>query len=127
TGNLIRDNTNFGIGIASEYNTIYGNCFIDNGLHAIDDGVNNAWDYLAKGNYWDNYTGVDSDQNGIGDVPYNITGSAGSQDNFPLMSCPLLVSDGAIPGYDLLIIYLIGITMILGVIYTKLKKKIRVK
>ncbi|MFX1585958.1 MAG: hypothetical protein ACFFDL_15530 [Promethearchaeota archaeon] len=83
--------------------------------------------FLAKGNYWDNYTGVDSDQNGIGDVPYNITGSAGSKDNFPLMSCPLLVSDEAIPGYDLLIIYLIGITMILGVIYTKLKKKIRVK
>ncbi len=125
--NIIRDNINFGVGISSDYNTIYRNCFINNGLHAIDDGANNSWDYLSQGNYWDNYTGVDSDQNGIGDIPYNITGIAGSQDNFPLMSCPLLISDGAIPGYDLLIIYLTGITMIMGVIYTMLRKKINVK
>ena len=126
-GNIIRDNTNFGVGIYSEYNTIYQNCFINNGLHAIDDGANNAWDYLAQGNYWDNYTGVDNDQNGIGDIPYNITGLSGSQDNFPLMSCPLLISDEAIPGYDLLIIYLTGIIITVGVIYIKLKKKINVK
>jgi len=126
-GNIIRDNTNFGVGISSDYNTIYRNCFINNGLHARDDGANNAWDYLAQGNYWDNYTGVDSDQNGIGDIPYNITGAAGSQDNFPLMSCPLLISDEAIPGYDLRIIYLTGITTTMGVIYIKLKKKINVK
>ncbi|MFX0027532.1 MAG: nitrous oxide reductase family maturation protein NosD, partial [Candidatus Hermodarchaeota archaeon] len=110
-GNIIRDNTEFGIGITSENNTIYQNCFINNGLHAFDDGVNNVWDFLGQGNYWDNYTGIDSDQNGIGDVPYNITGPARSQDNFPLMSCPLFISDEAIPGYNLLIMYLTGITM----------------
>jgi hypothetical protein len=125
--NIIRDNILFGVGINSEYNTIYQNCFINNGLHAIDDGANNSWDYLGQGNYWDNYTGTDSNQNGIGDVPYNITGIAGSQDNFPLMSCPLFISDEAIPGYDLLIIYLTGITITIGVIYIKLKKKINVK
>ncbi|MGB5911938.1 MAG: NosD domain-containing protein [Promethearchaeia archaeon] len=125
-GNIIRDNTNFGVGIFSANNTIYQNCFINNGLHAIDDGANNSWDYLGQGNYWDNYTGVDSDQNGIGDNPYNITGLAGSQDKFPLMSCPI-VTDEAIPGYDLLIIYLTGITMTIGIIYIKLKKKINVK
>ena len=131
--NIIRDNTYFGVGIDSEYseypeyNTIYRNCFIKNGLHAIDDGANNSWDYLGQGNYWDNYTGIDNNQNGIGDIPYNITGIAGSQDNFPLMSCPLLISDEAIPGYNLLIMYLAGITMIMGVIYTKLKKRINLK
>lgn len=124
--NIIRDNTNFGVGISSDYNTIYRNCFINNGLHAYDDGVNNAWDYLGQGNYWDNYTGVDANNNGIGDIPYNITGIAGSQDNFPLMSCPIITEE-AIPGYDLLIIYLTGITMTMGVIYIKLKKKINVK
>lgn len=124
--NIIRDNKNFGIGISSDYNTIYRNCFINNGLHAIDDGANNAWDYLRQGNYWDNYTGVDANNNGIGDIPYNITGFAGSQDNFPLMSCPIITEE-AIPGYDLLIIYLTGITMTMGVIYIKLRKKINVK
>ncbi|MFX1589012.1 MAG: NosD domain-containing protein, partial [Promethearchaeota archaeon] len=37
--NLIRDNRYFGVGINSEYNRIYQNCFINNGLHAIDDGA----------------------------------------------------------------------------------------
>lgn len=32
---------------------------------------------------------MDYDGDWIGDVPYNITSSAGSQDNFPLMKCPL--------------------------------------
>ncbi|MFX1587843.1 MAG: NosD domain-containing protein [Promethearchaeota archaeon] len=125
--NIIRDNILFGVGINSEYNRIYQNCFINNGLHAIDDGANNSWDYLEQGNYWDNYTGADNDQNGIGDIPYNITGLARSKDNYPLMNCPLFISDEAIPGYNLLIMYLTGITMIIGVIYLKLKKKINVK
>jgi parallel beta-helix repeat protein len=127
SGNIIRDNPLFGVGIFSDYNTIYRNCYINNGLHALDSGVNNAWDYLSQGNYWDNYTGVDSDQNGIGDSPFNITGPAGSQDNFPLMSCPIPIPEEGIPGYDLLIIYLTGITVFIGVIYIKLKKKINVK
>ena len=34
------------------------------------------------GNYWDNYTGEDADNNGIGDAPYI---SVAGQDNYPLM------------------------------------------
>ena len=34
------------------------------------------------GNYWDNYTGEDADNNGIGDTPYI---SVAGQDNYPLM------------------------------------------
>lgn len=43
----------------------------------FDDGI--------EGNYWDEYTGVDFDGNGIGDTPYNISGGV-NQDKYPLMS-----------------------------------------
>ncbi|MFW9948240.1 MAG: nitrous oxide reductase family maturation protein NosD [Candidatus Odinarchaeota archaeon] len=123
--NMIRDNS-YGIEITTDYNTIYKNCFINNGLHAIDDGVSNKWDNGLNGNYWDNYTGSDNNNDGIGDIPHNISGSAGSKDNYPLIECPL-ISEEAIPGYFLLIIYLTGITMTMGIIYIKLKKKINIK
>jgi len=71
-------------------NTIYNNCFVANDHYgnAKDDGANNNWDNGSTGNYWDDYSGVDSDNNGIGDSSYNITGSAASSDSFPLMECP---------------------------------------
>jgi len=75
-------------------NRIYLNCFSNNSLAATDDEGTNHWDNETSGNYWSDYTGVDSDENGIGDSPYNITRSiynseVTNQDNFPLMECPL--------------------------------------
>ncbi len=95
--NIIRDNLYFGIGITTDYNTIYNNCFINNGFHAEDDGFGNKWDYGLSGNYWDNYTGSDNNNDGIGDIPHNITGSAGSKDYYPLMECPLPAVSNGIP------------------------------
>jgi parallel beta-helix repeat protein len=71
-------------------NTIYNNCFVANDYYenARDDGSNNNWDNGSSGNYWDDYSGADNDNNGIGDNSYDIAGSAGSSDNFPLMECP---------------------------------------
>lgn len=71
-------------------NTIYNNCFVANDYfeNARDDGSNNHWDNGSSGNYWDEYSGVDNDNDGIGDSPYDIAGSAVSSDNFPLMECP---------------------------------------
>jgi parallel beta-helix repeat protein len=90
--NLLKNNTEKGIEIPYDpmpgYNAIYYNAFLENGLNAEDNSSNNYWDNGINGNYWDDYTGLDTDDNGIGDVPYNITGSAGSQDNFPLMKNP---------------------------------------
>ncbi len=90
--NLLKNNTEKGIEILYNlvpgYNVIYYNAFLENGLNAEDNGLNNYWDNGTKGNYWDDYTGLDADGNEIGDIPYNITGSAGSQDNFPLMKYP---------------------------------------
>jgi len=49
-----------------------------------DNGTDNRWDNEIIGNYWIAYSGVDNDNNGIGDTPYFIPGTANSQDNFPI-------------------------------------------
>ncbi|MCK5020640.1 MAG: right-handed parallel beta-helix repeat-containing protein, partial [Candidatus Peribacteraceae bacterium] len=97
--NSALSNSNYGfyLNSSSEYNEIYHNAIIDNTYQSYDAGTNNAWDngYPDGGNYWGDYTGVDylggSGQNlsggdGIGDWPYNITGNASANDNYPLMS-----------------------------------------
>jgi parallel beta-helix repeat protein len=82
--NVIHDNYEYGMTIDSSCssNLIYLNEF-KNQYNAKDDG-NNQWDNGAIGNYWDDYEGVDANDDGIGDTPYNITGTANSQDNFPI-------------------------------------------
>ena len=64
---------------------IYHNNFLQNTYHAYSDG--NTWDngYPSGGNYWYNYTGIDQNNDGFGDTPYNIPGGNG-KDNYPLMN-----------------------------------------
>jgi parallel beta-helix repeat protein len=85
--NLIQDHTTTGIlsQAGSTNNIIYHNNFYSNTQHAYDTLVN-TWNnaYPAGGNYWDDYTGSDNDNDGIGDLPYNIQGSI-SQDKYPLL------------------------------------------
>jgi len=64
-------------------NKIYHNNLIDNTQNAYDAG-SNTWDNGTEGNYWDDYTGEDGDDDGIGDTPYNISGGD-NQDLYPLM------------------------------------------
>ncbi len=62
---------------------IYHNNLINNPTNAIDNSEgSNLWDY----NYYDDYTGEDLDGDGIGDIPYDIEGSAGEQDLHPYMN-----------------------------------------
>jgi parallel beta-helix repeat protein len=86
--NRIRDNKNYGIyiygGTENTYNLIFNNSFLNNSVHAYDDGIDNYWNNSVIGNYWDDYKGEDSNDDGIGDTPYNISGSANSQDNYPI-------------------------------------------
>ena len=82
--NLILKNQKNGIWIKSVNNLIYNNNFGENHVNALDAGANNSWDNGIIGNYWGDYVGKDTDDNGIGDHPYNITGTVGSKDNFPI-------------------------------------------
>lgn len=87
--NIISNNTGIGVFIQDgtcNNNLFYENDFINNSLHAVDNGTNNIWDNGFIGNYWDNYTGVDANNDNIGDSPYYILGTAGSKDNFPIFS-----------------------------------------
>lgn len=119
----------WGIWVAggSEYNLFYNNCFINNEVNAWDDGMNNNWNCSILGNYWDDYNGNDADNNGIGDIPYVIDGSANSVDQLPLMQCSLLedgvIEDGVIEisGYN--IILLTSIFALISIALFKKSKK----
>ncbi|MDX1798599.1 MAG: NosD domain-containing protein, partial [Candidatus Lokiarchaeia archaeon] len=89
-GNIIKNNTNYGIslnGPSSKGNSIYKNEFYENGKHALDNSKSNfnTWYNSSIGNFWDNYTGKDANDDNIGDIPYNyIFGGANSQDIYPI-------------------------------------------
>ena len=84
TENIVFNNTVYGIYLESSYNIIYLNNFTGNDVNAMDNGTNNQWDNRTIGNYWDDYDGVDANDDGFGDTPYNISGTAGSKDYFPI-------------------------------------------
>ncbi len=90
-GNLITENNKYGIDLSGgcDNNMLYNNSFIENKIHANDNGLLNLWDNGSIGNYWDNHTTPDSNKDGIVDDPYTwINGSANSNDSFPLVENP---------------------------------------
>lgn len=83
-GNRIKNNGNFGVNISSNENFLYNNYFFHNLQHAIDEGINNNWNNSDVGNYWDDYLGNDANNDGIGDIPYNISLIPLIQDLLPI-------------------------------------------
>lgn len=84
TENNVKDNPLYGIMISSSGDSfIYHNNFISNRVQAFDFNLSNRWDNDVEGNYWSDYTGVDSDYDGIGNSSYIIYQDI--QDNCPLM------------------------------------------
>jgi len=82
------DGAGFFIWQNSQNNYIFRNSISDSGWFNVKDkDGGNLWDNgpLAGGNYWDDYTGTDSDGDGIGDTPYNIYGDYAitGTDNYP--------------------------------------------
>lgn len=68
---------------ASYNNTIVSNNFVNNGVQVLNGNVSvNYWDNGVRGNYWSDYTGIDANDDGIGDTPYTI--DANNQDLHPL-------------------------------------------
>jgi parallel beta-helix repeat protein len=107
--NIIKDNFGWGLYLSDAHgNTIYRNIFdsnIDTGVRLWSSGNNqfyfnnfinngeninvsndnqNVWDNGEVGNYWDDYSGVDFDEDGVGDTPYVIK-NGDNDDNYPLM------------------------------------------
>ena len=83
---LIGNRNGLRLGDLADKNKIYHNNFFDNLQNALDIGKLNKWDdgYPSGGNYWDDYTGTDSNSDGIGDISYFIPGGSG-EDRYPLM------------------------------------------
>ena len=96
SGNTIRDNNYYGIyiygGTESTYNLFINNSFLNNIVNAYDDGIDNYWNNSVIGNYWGDYNGEDSNDDGIGDTPYSISGSVNSQDNYPIWWDSIVIS-----------------------------------
>ena len=111
--NSISDSNEYGI-IFEYYspykpvnNSIYYNNLFNNTKNSCDEGTN-IWfhETLQQGNYWDDYTGNDTNGDGIGDTPYTILGGQ-NQDLYPLMSSyPLgdINNDGKVNTEDLLLL-----------------------
>ncbi|MCD6542771.1 MAG: right-handed parallel beta-helix repeat-containing protein [Thermoplasmata archaeon] len=79
----------------SAYNVVYLNNFINNQINAQDDKHKNEWSFNGTGNYWYDYTGADTDGDGIGETPYYIKGSGYRRDNFPLVN-PVQIPDAGV-------------------------------
>jgi parallel beta-helix repeat protein len=106
--NNISKSTQYAIYLArSDNNTFYHNNFVNNPIIPVYEqhdfyypfqstyySEGNTWDNGKEGNYWSDYTGKDTNNDGIGDTQYTITGS--KHDNYPLMN-PVHIS--AIPEF----------------------------
>jgi len=58
------------------------------------ESASNVWDFSGEGNFWSDYAGNDTNDNGIGDTPYVISSEFGeNKDNAPFMRRDLTRTD----------------------------------
>jgi parallel beta-helix repeat protein len=87
SGNNITANSEYGIYLySSSNNKLFHNSFVNNNIQAYLESSESAniWDdgYPSGGNYWSDYTGVDSNHDGIGDTVHVMDGN--NTDRYPL-------------------------------------------
>ena len=82
TNNVITGND---IGLENEgglSNMIHHNNFLSNEIFNARDTSTSYYDDGNEGNYWDDYTGEDENEDGIGDTPYEVPGGF-NKDHYP--------------------------------------------
>lgn len=86
--NHLIDNIDKGLYVCcgAEQNLFYNNSFMNNSINAYD-SLENKWYLNGIGNYWDDYDGIDQDDDGIGDEPYKIPGGS-NKDIYPRIKNP---------------------------------------
>ncbi|MEM2102243.1 MAG: NosD domain-containing protein [Candidatus Bathyarchaeia archaeon] len=87
-GNTVANSLQYGISLlGSSNNLIYHNNFVDNAQQAyiIPSGYANSWDngLPSGGNYWSDYSGTDTDGDGLGETEIHIADD--NVDHHPLM------------------------------------------
>ncbi|MFQ5980581.1 MAG: nitrous oxide reductase family maturation protein NosD [Candidatus Heimdallarchaeota archaeon] len=87
TGNTAQNNSWGFMLDVSNFNLLYWNSIRSNGVQATSNSTN-TWHNGTHGNYWSDYTGIDSNDDGIGDTPYAIPGEGNNEDLYPLMLDP---------------------------------------
>jgi parallel beta-helix repeat protein len=99
TGNTIEENEQYGITIDGIIGpNVTWNIFEDNGVNAVDNSDTAMFDY----NFWSNYTGVDSNADGIGNTWHPIQGTRNNNDTHPLVYHPTLPSWDPPDDFDLI-------------------------
>lgn len=82
--NTISNNTQaINLSDSCKKNIIFHNNFLNNSQKSFDEG-NNSWFHFNQGNYWDDYNGLDKNNDGIGEKSYLIDGGE-NLDKYPLM------------------------------------------
>jgi parallel beta-helix repeat protein len=118
TRSQVCNNSGYGAYISSgSNNKIWNNTFFNPSItQAYDYGTDNRWNTSGSphgyGNYWSDLTTPDANFDGIVDWSYNLTGSAGAKDYYPLTtpSVPPIIpelSDLVVPIVGLMLILLI--------------------
>ena len=64
-----------------------------NNIYQVHDNWSIADENMWDKNYYDNYTGTDTDDDGYGETPYKIQGTAGSKDINPLVERSFYTGD----------------------------------
>jgi parallel beta-helix repeat protein len=98
-GNTLSGSTGYAVYLSvSNYNTFYHNNFLNNAVQAYENhrvywwyvqndtyySEGNTFDNGKEGNYWDDYTGSDTNGDGIGETPYVVYEDF--TDRYPLTS-----------------------------------------